>query len=161
MLGSGSLTEFWTNERIMGAGKTESIPSMIPGDLRAAGSLLEKRRVRYESRPEPLSLPVLCDWIQKTAIGPRLVVLNTVQSAAVVADAILRQGHHVLHLSTALTPDDRERVVQRVRARLKYSSFTTGRWWRRVASRRVWISHSAPLSVNARAQRASFRSADG
>jgi len=124
VLGSGSLTEFWTNERIMGAGKTESIPSMIPEGLRATGSALEKHRVHYESRPEPLSVPGLCDWIQKTTVGPRLVVLNTVQSAAVVADAIRRQGHHVLHLSTALAPDDRERVVQRVQARLKYSNFT-------------------------------------
>ena len=123
VLGSGSLTEFWTNERIMGAGKTESIPAMIPADLRVAGSLSEKRRVHYESRPEPLSLSSLCDWIQKTTSGPRLVVLNTVQSAAVVADAIRRQGHHVQHLSTALTPDDRERVMQRVRARLKCSNF--------------------------------------
>jgi len=124
VLGSGSLTEFWTNERIMGVGKTESIPSMIPEDLRAAGSVLEKRRVRYETRPEPLSLPGLCEWIRETTIGPRLAVLNTVQSAAVVADALRKQGHHVLHLSTALTPDDRERIAQRVRARLKYSNFT-------------------------------------
>jgi CRISPR-associated endonuclease/helicase Cas3 len=124
VLGSGSLTEFWTNERIMGADKTESIPPMVPEDLRVAGSLLEKRRVRYESRPETLSLAVLCDWIQETTTGPRLVVLNTVQSAAVVADTIRKQGHHVMHLSTALTPDDRERVLQRVRARLKYSNFT-------------------------------------
>jgi CRISPR-associated endonuclease/helicase Cas3 len=124
VLGSGSLTEFWTNERIMGKGRTESVPSVISDDLRAAGSLLEKRRVRYDSRPGPLSLAVLCDWIQEATIGPRLVVLNTVQSAAVVADAIRRQGHHVMHLSTALAPDDRERVLQRVRARLKCSNFT-------------------------------------
>lgn len=117
VLGSGSLTEFWTNPRIMGEGKTESIPSMIPEDLRAASSLLEKGRIHYESCPEPLSLSALCDWIQKTR-GSCLVVLNTVQSAAVVAGELRKRSVLTEHVSTALAPVDREAILDRVRDRL-------------------------------------------
>jgi CRISPR-associated endonuclease/helicase Cas3 len=52
------------------------------------------------------------------AAGPRLVILNTVQNAAIVADAMRRAGFDVLHLSTALTPRDRDRVLNRVIRRL-------------------------------------------
>jgi len=47
------------------------------------------------------------------------VILNTVQSAAVLADSMRKKGHDVLHLSTALAPQDRERTERHVRARLK------------------------------------------
>jgi CRISPR/Cas system-associated endonuclease/helicase Cas3 len=51
--------------------------------------------------------------------GPRLVVMNTVQSAAAFALKMYDAGHDVLHLSTALTPGDRERVMNTVLERLK------------------------------------------
>ena len=55
------------------------------------------------------------------APGPRLVILNTVQNAAVVANAMRDAGLDVLHLSTALTPRDRNRILRRVTQRLKRS----------------------------------------
>jgi CRISPR-associated endonuclease/helicase Cas3 len=51
--------------------------------------------------------------------GPRLVVMNTVQSAAALALKMRDIGHDVLHLSTALTPADRECVMNTVLERLK------------------------------------------
>ncbi|MEX1031620.1 MAG: CRISPR-associated endonuclease Cas3'' [Paenibacillaceae bacterium] len=54
--------------------------------------------------------------------GPRLVVMNTVQSAAALAKQMQRMGCDVLHLSTALTPEDREYVLREVRTRLKVDS---------------------------------------
>jgi CRISPR-associated endonuclease/helicase Cas3 len=47
------------------------------------------------------------------------VILNTVQSAAVLADYMHGKKLDVMHLSTALAPDDREKVVERVKERLK------------------------------------------
>jgi CRISPR/Cas system-associated endonuclease/helicase Cas3 len=41
--------------------------------------------------------------------------VNTVQSAAVIAKGMRDADHTVLHLSTALAPGDRERVVSRIR----------------------------------------------
>ena len=62
--------------------------------------------------------------------GPRLVIMNTVQSAAVVADALARglygkdyliklETSKVLHLSTSLAPVDREVIVNVIKNRLR------------------------------------------
>jgi CRISPR-associated endonuclease/helicase Cas3 len=58
-------------------------------------------------------------WLQ-TLPGPRLLIVNTVQSAAVIAKAISSQcgRDKVEHLSTALTPDDRELALSCVKGRL-------------------------------------------
>ncbi|OHD17295.1 MAG: hypothetical protein A2Y38_25355 [Spirochaetes bacterium GWB1_59_5] len=49
----------------------------------------------------------------------RLVIVNTVQNAAVVAKTMRESGLDVLHLSTALTPHDRDVVLKRVQRRLQ------------------------------------------
>jgi CRISPR-associated endonuclease/helicase Cas3 len=118
VLGSGSLAKFWENPRILGEGKTETIPSMIPDDIRAASSIFEQSRVAYQTRPDVLNRAQLCDWIQGET-GSRLVVLNTVQSAAVVASELRRRGISTLHLSTALAPVHRKAILRLVRFRLK------------------------------------------
>jgi CRISPR-associated endonuclease/helicase Cas3 len=117
VLGSGSLQKFWENPRILGEGKTAKIPSLVPSDVGLASAAFEKRRVRYQSRKEPLTLAGLCDWIQEHS-GPRVAVLNTVQSAAVVARELRRRGVQTLHLSTALAPLHRDSVLRRARERL-------------------------------------------
>lgn len=113
VLGSGSLAKFWENPRILGEGKTAKVPSIVPDEIRLASAAFEKRRVRYQSRQEPLTLGTLCDWIQE-ATGPRLAVLNTVQSAAAVAWELRQRGVQTLHLSTALAPIHRENVLRRI-----------------------------------------------
>jgi CRISPR/Cas system-associated endonuclease/helicase Cas3 len=52
--------------------------------------------------------------------GPRLLIVNTVQSAAVIADKIreTRDRSHVEHLSTSLCPSDRKKVLDRIKQRL-------------------------------------------
>lgn len=117
VLGSGSLARFWENPRILGEGKTQTLPTMIPEDIRVASSAFEQGRVAYRSNTEVLTLATLCDWIQATT-GPRLVVLNTVQSAAVVANELRRRGVLTLHLSTALAPIHRRIILRLVRMRL-------------------------------------------
>ena len=48
------------------------------------------------------------------------MIMNTVQSAAVIADDLCRRygRNSVEHLSTALTPEDRDTVIKRIKARL-------------------------------------------
>jgi CRISPR-associated endonuclease/helicase Cas3 len=48
------------------------------------------------------------------------VILNTVQNAAVVANAMRKLRMDVLHLSTALTPYDREKILGRVARKLNF-----------------------------------------
>ncbi len=118
VLGSGSLARFWENPRILGEGKTEAIPSMIPDEIRNTASIFERTRVSYRSQPEALTMAALCDWIQ-TSNRARLVVLNTVKSAAVVAQELRRRGVLTLHLSTALAPVHRKPILRLIRRRLK------------------------------------------
>ncbi len=117
VLGSGSLAKFWENPRIM-AGKAEQIPPMVRDDLHAASSVYEQSRVRYQSRPNVETLAGLSDWIQGIR-GPRLVVMNTVQSAAVLARELRDRGVMTLHLSTALAPVHRKPILKEASSRLK------------------------------------------
>jgi hypothetical protein len=59
-------------------------------------------------------------WVQQLS-GPRLLIVNTVQSAAAIADALQTQHGptSVEHLSTALCPIDRKRTLERVKTRLR------------------------------------------
>ena len=118
VLGSGSLAKFWENPRILGEGKTETIPTMIPDGTRNASSIFEQSRVSYGTRPDTLTMTGLCDWVQASR-GARLVVLNTVQSAAVIAQELSRRGELTLHLSTALAPIHRKTILRLIRSRLK------------------------------------------
>ena len=69
---------------------------------------------------EPLAIDGLVEAVARTP-GPRLVILNTVQNAAIVAKAFAKsdQFSDVFHLSTALTPADRERTLEDVKKRLE------------------------------------------
>jgi CRISPR-associated endonuclease/helicase Cas3 len=129
VLGSGSLAKFWTlpefyEERVDGGQETTedtvSIPALADAEVGARLASLESRRVIYRKHPTPLDLDTLIDFIAQLR-GPRLVVLNTVQTAAVVAQALARSRGRieVEHLSTALTPVDRMNTLARVRERLK------------------------------------------
>jgi CRISPR-associated endonuclease/helicase Cas3 len=91
---------------------------LVPESLRRKLQVAEKGRISLRRKVDPFDCEGLIKWVSE-AKGPRLVILNTVQSAAVVADRMNKAGHDVLHLSTALAPIHRETVVKRVEARLK------------------------------------------
>lgn len=123
VLASGSLARFWTIPDIVPA--TPNITDLICPELRARLHEGEKERVRYKRIDNELTVPQLIQKIIDVP-GPRLVIVNTVQSAAVVADAMRKAGKDVLHLSTALAPAHRDVIVQRLKERLKhdYSDWT-------------------------------------
>ena len=55
-------------------------------------------------------------------------MLDTVQSAAYFAKFLCQRGYDVLHLSTALTPEDRERTIEEVQMRLCPKSNCLKEW---------------------------------
>lgn len=125
VLGSGSLSRFWTLPEF--ADPPADVPELVPEAPRREAAAFETSRIHYRRVEEPLDL----DGLVRLALespGPCLVVLNTVQSAAVVADALRKKigRDRVEHLSTALCPCDRKPVVDKVRGRLRGDS--SGDW---------------------------------
>lgn len=117
---SGSLARFWENSDIIDP--PTRLPELLSGDLRRSVIGAERRRMKYCRAPHRFpDVPSLAAFAADKR-GPRLVILNTVQSAAVVANQMRQAGHDVLHLSTALTPCDRERILNCVKSRLDSSN---------------------------------------
>ncbi|MBU4478448.1 MAG: DEAD/DEAH box helicase family protein [Candidatus Omnitrophica bacterium] len=112
VLASGSLPQFWLDDRI--ADSRENVPSLLDENTHKLVNITEKQRVIYRTLKQCMDITGLIEFIQSKS-GPRLVILNTVQSAAVLADKMQKQGLKVMHLSTALAPCDRNRVIKKVK----------------------------------------------
>lgn len=120
VLASGSLVRFWQLESLQEISMVcPKVEMLVPVPLREQLMRYEKDRIAFRREVSPLGLEDLVEWVQKFP-GPRLLILNTVQSAAVIADTFCckygRTG--VEHLSTALTAEDRDTVIKRVKLRL-------------------------------------------
>ena len=118
VFGSGSLSRFWELPDFVDP--PARLPELVDAGLRSRLIGNEQQRVRYLKKTEPLNLGDLLSLVQSLE-GPRLLIVNTVQSAAVIASAIANKHGRdkVEHLSTALAPADRERTLVRVRERLQ------------------------------------------
>lgn len=130
VLASGSLPEFWRLDefRTIAEGRPLGFDPRKPAsDVRALASSVdaksnsaERLRISFRSRQEPLSGEGLIPWIEESK-GPRLVIVNTVQAAAVLAKRMIeRNRQRVLHLSTALAPIHRAAIVERIRELLRF-----------------------------------------
>ena len=116
-LASGSLNRFWEIEEF--DKEKPDIPEIMPTELRSRLAQYEKGRITYQFNDTCLTAKELVEWVASLP-GPRIVILNTVQSAAVVASEYERcfQRSSVEHLSTALTPSDRDKTLARIKSRL-------------------------------------------
>jgi CRISPR-associated endonuclease/helicase Cas3 len=132
VLASGSLPKFWTDEEFRTVCEGNDLSRAPKRDAAAVDSLsqaltgeslvAEHRRVGYFTEPKPLSGEELMDRLE-VAAGPRLVVVNTVHSAAILATKLReRDNIRVLHLSTALAPVHRGIIVERIKALLRHRS---------------------------------------
>jgi hypothetical protein len=68
----------------------------------------------------PFGVDDICDWIRDMQ-GPRLIILNTVHSAASIAKKLFESygdRRYVEHLSTALAPIHRKSILERIKRRL-------------------------------------------
>lgn len=119
VLGSGSLAQFWTLPEF--SNPPAVVPSIISETPSKESGRFEADRVTYQTYPTPLTLEGLVDFVQGSE-GPRLLIVNTVQSAAFIASQLRNpDGSNVEHLSTSLTPNDRERTLTRIKKRLRDS----------------------------------------
>ena len=133
ILASGSLVRYWELNSLRSIEMNRPcIPELVEAELRERLMRYEHNRVSFQWRSTPVSRRDLVRWVQSSP-GPRLLILNTVQSAAVIAnDLCTAYGREcVEHLSTALTPEDRKRVIRRVANRLNDASDTN---WTLVAT---------------------------
>ncbi|MFQ9815783.1 MAG: DEAD/DEAH box helicase [Oscillospiraceae bacterium] len=120
VLASGSLVRYWELQPLSGLSMPRpEIAELVRPDLQRELSRYESSRITFRWREKPIGRKELAEWVQE-APGPRLLILNTVQSAAVIAaDMAAEFGQtHVEHLSTALTPEDRGNTIDRIRRRL-------------------------------------------
>lgn len=131
VLASGSLPRFWELEGYRGLmdakdnGAKIDVPDLVTDQpLRDQLKQVEGRRIKYSRRPED-SVALTCQELLSFVTekpGPRLLIVNTVQTAAVIAKAMRDSGQNVLHLSTALAPAHRDLIVKRIKLRLKEKS---------------------------------------
>lgn len=115
VLASGSLARFWENRQVIDP--PAAIPEIMPPNFGAAVVQSERDRIRYETEGLLRSPEELIRRVESEP-GPRLLILNTVQSAAVIAQKMREAGKDVLHVSTALCPKDRAPLVDRIAGRL-------------------------------------------
>ena len=99
VLGSGSLARFWEQKRIVDP--PERLPEIVSESVRSAAQAAEGQRVRYVRGPQAMTPEKLVSFVFDDRPGPRVVVLNTVRSAAVLASACRDAGRPVLHLDSA------------------------------------------------------------
>ena len=121
VLASGSFVRYWELERLAEIKMEQpNVQNLVDQDLRERLMKYEQNRVTFRWKENSISRRELIEWVKNTP-GPRLLILNTVQSAAVIADELskLQGREYVEHLSTALTPEDRENTISRIGNRLK------------------------------------------
>ncbi len=116
VLGSGSLARFWALPSIVDT--PEEIPDLLPPELGCALREAECGRIALRHHEPVLDLQGLTKFCGRLQ-GPRLVILNTVQNAAVFARELREQDQDVMHVSTALAPADRKPIIDRIRRRLE------------------------------------------
>ena len=124
VLASGSLVRYWELEGLKGIGMAQpEVTELVCGDLRNRLMAYEQNRIAFLNKKNPVSRQDLIKWVAESP-GPRLLILNTVKSAAVIAsDMAQTYGRGcVEHLSTALTPEDRSKTVKQIIERLKDTS---------------------------------------
>ena len=129
MLGSGSLPRFWELDEykdLIQANALKSIPEVqdLVTDLTLGDELkeTEERRIRYRRRSEDtdaLDCHGVVNFVVHEKPWPRLLIVNTVQTAAVIAQTMRESGYDVVHLSTALAPAHRDLIVKSVKRRLQ------------------------------------------
>lgn len=123
LLASGSLVEFWKLEAEDWKKKEREVPQLLPTSFRTQLMSFERLRIQFCYEPEPLSRKDLVERVT-SAPGPRLLIMNTVQSAAVMAMDLREfyketKEEKVLHLSTALTAEDRNEKIETIKKRLE------------------------------------------
>jgi len=89
VLASGTLPRFWNRPGFLQERERQEIPDLIEAEVRAETMTFEGKRVTICTEPQAMSIERLADFVHNKP-GPRLVIFNTVQSAAVFARYLRR-----------------------------------------------------------------------
>lgn len=120
VLASGSLVRYWELKALHGVEMRQPcVNQLVQDNLRERLMQYELNRVLFRWKDKSVNRKELIEWVQNMP-GPRLLILNTVQSAAVIAnDICTKYGREcVEHISTALTAMDRANVITTIKSRL-------------------------------------------
>lgn len=149
VLASGSLVKFWEEPGIVGSKQSVILPSVLRRNFFQRAQVAERRRIHFARLEDGKAIgkEVLLNAIcSENMQGSQLIILNTVQSAAVVAEALQRRlqpdindvcplsERIVLHISTALAPIDRERIIKELTIRQQRNNSWQHRDWYLVAT---------------------------
>jgi CRISPR-associated endonuclease/helicase Cas3 len=121
---SGSLARVWEHGDLVSEDAVTTLPDLVDSELGTRLADAEHDRVRYATLGRATSLEI--EILSRP--GPRIVVFNTVQTAAVMAKRLREKGASVLHLSTALCPDDRALILAEVKRRLDPNNDSSADW---------------------------------
>ncbi len=117
---SGTSSKFWENKIFCNISSHKVAP-ILPLELRNELNEFETGRVSINiMKEQPRHFCSAQEFIRFIIgfPGSRLVVVDTIQSAAFLAKTMRDEGYDVLHLSTALTPSDRDCILDEVKRRL-------------------------------------------
>lgn len=120
VLASGSLVRYWELDRLSEVEMARPVVSeLVDSELRQQLMQYEQSRILFRWNKTTVSRSELIEKVQ-CALGPRLLIMNTVRNAAVIAaDISEKSGREcVEHLSTALTAEDRKKTADRIKKRL-------------------------------------------
>ncbi len=144
VLASGSLVKYWEDREIVGGDNAVSLMSLLQQDFFQVTQAAEHSRLKFArlNDGKDIDKSALLNAVAETDIqGSRLIILNTVQSAAVIAQALQQMlqpdigqsislaERKVLHLSTALAPVDRARVIDELSSRQRKDSYWKNKDW--------------------------------
>ncbi len=137
VLASGSLNRFWELEEFSNP-PLKNIPELVDETVRKSALASDSIRINYVKKDKRLNANEICGWIKELQ-GPRLIVLNTVHSAASVAKTLFesygdKRLGFVEHLSTALAPIHRKTILERIKKRLDPIENPTDTDWTLVAT---------------------------
>lgn len=131
MFSSGSMVRFWQDGYLVNQ-PVSKIPDIYPDFLQKETNHAETKRIIFKKIERPLQKDELIEQVTSAATRNEyikhdkpscLVIINTVQSAALIAATLADRlndkenelsSKAVLHLSTALAPKDRGRMLAEV-----------------------------------------------
>jgi CRISPR-associated endonuclease/helicase Cas3 len=143
---SGSTVAFWNDHYLVGEGNTEQLRDIVEDSTAAKLTHIENNRISFKRIEKTLTKNEFIENILSSSnliashLKPSiLIVVNTVQTAAYVAHALLKKAgdsydtelcsRRVLHISTGLTPNDRDCILEEVKRRQGNSEWNTKAWF--------------------------------
>lgn len=141
VMASGSMFRFWNHDDVVELEAMKKVPDLMDELFYKKAFIQEKERVKFQTINGKMSLKGLVAHVvnETGKTKDALIILNTVQSAAVVAKALAKKLNEnekvtlkerkILHLSTALTPNDRECIIEELRRRQHKCEWSDKAWY--------------------------------